>query len=65
MRIWLLLLVASLALGSGCVRRIVASPEMARSQNDLDWKVEREPQPPPPPTPPPVQIEPAVEEPAP
>jgi hypothetical protein len=63
-RISLLLLVASLALGSGCARRIVASPEMARSQNDLDWKVEREPQPPPPP-PPPVQIEPAVEEPAP
>lgn len=64
MRIWLLLLVASLALGSGCVRRIVASPELARSQNDLDWKVEREPQPPPP-TPPPIETEPSVEEPAP
>ena len=49
MRIASLLLIACLAAGVGCVRRIVAPPETARAQNDLDWRIEREPHAPPPP----------------
>jgi hypothetical protein len=55
MRVRVLLLIALLGSGLGCVRHIATPSEIARSQNDIDWRIEREPQVPSPPGRPPAE----------
>jgi len=44
MRIASLLLIACIAAGLGCTHPMATPSEIARSQNDIDWRIEREPQ---------------------
>jgi hypothetical protein len=54
-RVWLLLVIVLVGSALGCMRHIPVYPEMAHSENDIDWRIEQEPQVAPSPAHPPAE----------